>query len=286
MNNIPKERLQEGMLCFIKEKQMYYQWNNSWDKFVVSSDVLKADTENALNKIDTTDLLEGTLCYVRNTGKFFVWNSKEWKNLIADTEGEVVNYSKVFIVSTEGEMNDLNSLTTLEDGALCYVKTSATYYTYNNSKWNILNQTVTIQMGQNVIISNEEPEDKTALWVDTNNMQNEENLESIINNPLVQELLNSFKILQGEIKILNGEIATLKEIIANGGFVPSEPIKDYCFLTEEGDFILTEDGDNFVTEDYIPGSYNPPTEDKVNNCFLTEDNKYILTEDGKNISIE
>lgn len=275
MNNIPYDRLQDGMLCYVTNKEHYYQWsNNGWSKFIISTDIKRVDNVEDLKNIDTSELLEGVLCYVKSKGKYYVWNLVEWNPLITDINDGLDDDIKLYIVQTEDEMKGLSIQYTISEGALCYVKDIGIYYKFGSDKiWTTFNQSETYYIGQEVIIDTKEPTSKTALWVDTSDMYTHD-LNSLVDNVIIKEILNSVQTLrnnfQKEIYALKSEVNELRSIIENGDFVVGS--KD-CLLTESGDFFMTEDGDLFLLES--------AEEVQAKNALLTENGEAFITEDGK-----
>ena len=279
MDDIPIDKLQDGMLCYITSKQQYYQWtNNKWDKFLISSDIKRVNTIEDLDLIDTSELLEGVMCFIKSKGKYYVWNSIKWTPLII--EDGMDGTSKVYIVQTQKEMEDLPKRYNIIEGCLCYLKDVGMYYKYvGNNTWNQFNYSETYYVGQEVIIDSKEPDDKSVLWVDTSDTYIE-GKETLIENVIIQEILNSVKDMresfQKEINLLKAEIKELRTIIESGDIVTE--LKD-CFLSEEGDFFMTEDGDYIVSENAVESQ---PKGD----FLLTEDGFTFATEDNTMFVLE
>lgn len=69
-NNISSSRLQEGMLCYVRDEGMFQYIGDEWVSFSQTSYVV--NTQEELLQIDTTNLKLGTICYVIEEGLYYL----------------------------------------------------------------------------------------------------------------------------------------------------------------------------------------------------------------------
>lgn len=87
-DNIPQQRLQNGMLCYVNNDKMYQYIDGTWIDFYSgsgnssTSTTYIVDTKDELLTLDTTDVEFGTLCYVKDEVNLYYFTSDGWKSFI------------------------------------------------------------------------------------------------------------------------------------------------------------------------------------------------------------
>ena len=256
-DNISTARLQDGMLCWVVDEQLYYQWiNNEWTEFSVggggegNSYIYRVTTyEDMIHLKDNPDNIIdfGTLCHVVNdTYKkyMYYYGVDGWSSFTPNT--------LIHIGDTPPNGKYPN-------------------YMLKNILWVDTSVTNSEGYGDNDI----------PTFLDPPLMQYliEQNAS------LTQQLLDYEKrLLDVERKIEEGWQGS-GDGDSGGGSVD----KNSYLATEDGDVFITEEGDKFITEDSDTSGGsggNSGGSNVGNNLMLTEDGKYLITEDGKNFMIE
>lgn len=173
-------------------------------------------------------------------------------------------------------------------GAIGYVITEETYYSYSSNGWKVMttgssggggggNNEPTNDNYSHIIISAEEPsiDQRNMIWVDTSEdgiIEGQDDLN------LLYSLLDKVTEMQNEIVSLRKRVKYLEE---NGVVIdPNPPVDD------DDDFILLEDGTALLLEDGTELLLEIQTTTPKEQVLLFENGEEILLEDGSKILLE
>ena len=148
LTSISLERLEEGMLVYIKDTRKIYKYigdtstnnSNDWEEFIISAEngyykVVDDDTE----RLGLQDVLPGTLCYELDTSKLYKYTSGGSWVEIESTPPPSNDYYKVVATTTA-----MNALTNVLTGTLCYVTGDDDIYKYTSGRqWILIESTPT-----------------------------------------------------------------------------------------------------------------------------------------------
>lgn len=165
--------------------------------------------------------------YIENQEKLYIANgltSNSW-HLI---------HSGLLLSLSVKTYNDLLNipLSTLKEGARCYVEDQYSYYKLVGSEW-LFEANYSYQV--------EEPKDKSVIWFTPLGKVLEKD-----NSPVtVEELMASISVLVAKIKGLEKRVEYLEE---HGVSNPSNPTLTEIIILEDGNPLLLEDGNNIKLE--------------------------------------
>ena len=143
LTSISLERLEEGMLVYIKNNRKIYKYigdtstnnPNDWEEFTVSAEneyYKVVDDEE--ERIGLQNILQGTLCYVLETDKLYKYTSNGWELVESEITPPIGNEYYKVVTSTD----DMQALTNISIGTLCYVTNSDDIYKYTSSGWTLI----------------------------------------------------------------------------------------------------------------------------------------------------
>lgn len=172
-------------------------------------------------------------------------------------------------------------------GAIGYVITEETYYSYSSNGWKVMttgssgggggSSEPTDDNYSHIIISAEEPgiDQRNMIWVDTSEdgiIEGQDDLS------LLYQLREQMLEMQNEIISLRKRVKYLEE---NGVVIdPNPPVDD------DDDFILLEDGTALLLEDGTELLLEIQTTTPKEQVLLFENGEEILLEDGSKILLE
>lgn len=265
-DNIPDERKQIGMLCYVSSASFYFMYlgkdslgKDNWQPFSPAPDFEMHHHENreVLDQI-TQDV-------------FDYWTNKP--DTLVDT-----TYQRIFRVDNDDEVDQI--INTYGDavatGSMAFVKNTRNTYLFLGDEWANINT-----FGTNIHIGDTPPEDITMVWIDTSddNVTDEVILGSETNNAMIKAILESIKSLREDVDVI-------KAIIKNGNIEwPDDdendtPIESVIkLILEDGDFFITEDGEYIIDEtiEYIEPEKPSTTKKDV---ILLENGDFFITENG------
>ena len=183
-------------------------------------------------------------------------------------------------------------------GAIGYVITEETYYSYSSNGWKVMttgssnggggggNNEPTDDNYSHIIISAEEPgiDQRNMIWVDTSEdgiIEGQDDLN------LLYSLLEKVTEMQNEIVSLRKRVKYLEENGVVGPNIPDKPDdptddEDDIILLEDGTALLMEDGSEVLLEKQVVDEPSVDEDDAV----LLEDGSEILLEDGSSLLLE
>ena len=143
LTSISLERLEEGMLVYIKNNRKIYKYigdtstnnPNDWEEFTVAAEneyYKVVDDEE--ERIGLQNILQGTLCYVLETDKLYKYTSNGWELVESEITPPIGNEYYKVVTSTD----DMQALTNISIGTLCYVTNSDDIYKYTSSGWTLI----------------------------------------------------------------------------------------------------------------------------------------------------
>lgn len=147
LTSISLERLEEGMLVYIKSNRKIYKYigdtstnnSNDWEEFTVAAEneyYKVVDDEE--ERIGLQNILQGTLCYVLETDKLYKYTSNEqWELIESEITPPIENEYYKVVASTD----DMQALTNVSIGTLCYVTNDDDIYKYTSSGWTLIEST-------------------------------------------------------------------------------------------------------------------------------------------------
>ena len=147
LTSISLERLEEGMLVYIKNNRKIYKYigdtstnnPNDWEEFTVAAEneyYKVVDDEE--ERIGLQNILQGTLCYVLETDKLYKYTSNGWELVESEiTPPPIGNEYYKVVASTD----DMQALTNISVGTLCYVTDDDDIYKYTSSGWVLIEST-------------------------------------------------------------------------------------------------------------------------------------------------
>ena len=170
-------------------------------------------------------------------------------------------------------------------GAIAYVITEETYYSYSSNGWKVMTTGSSGGGGSSeptdnyshIIISADEPgeDQRNMIWVDTSQDGIVEGQDDI---SLLYSLLEKVTEMQNEIVSLKKRVKYLEE---NGVVIdPNPPVDD------NNDFILLEDGTALLLEDGTEILLEIQSTTPKEQVLLFENGEEILLEDGSKILLE
>lgn len=193
---------------------------------------------------------------------------------------------------------DLMNVDTTESpyGAIGYVITEETYYSYSSNGWKVMttgssgggnggggNNEPTNDNYSHIIISAEEPgiDQRNMIWVDTSEdgiIEGQDDLS------LLYQLREQMLEMQNEIISLRKRIKYLEEngVVIDPSPGPNPPVDD----DDNNDFILLEDGTALLLEDGTELLLEIQTVIPTEQVLLFENGEEILLEDGNKILLE
>lgn len=146
LTSISLERLEEGMLVYIKNNKKIYKYigdtstnnSNDWEEFTVASEneyYKVVDDEE--ERIGLQNILQGTLCYVLETDKLYKYTSSGWELVESEITPPIENEYYKVVASTD----DMQALTNISVGTLCYVTNDDDIYKYTSNGWVLIEST-------------------------------------------------------------------------------------------------------------------------------------------------
>lgn len=147
LTSISLERLEEGMLVYVKNNRKIYKYigdtstnnSNDWEEFTVAAEneyYKVVDDEE--ERIGLQNILQGTLCYVLETDKLYKYTSNGWELVESEiTPPPIGNEYYKVVASTD----DMQALTNISVGTLCYVTDDDDIYKYTSNGWVLIEST-------------------------------------------------------------------------------------------------------------------------------------------------
>ena len=242
---ISKERLAEGMLCYVANDKMYQYTNGSWSVFSMSSIVVNTLEER--NQINTDNLPLATLCYV-----------------IEDTSNNYMYYYSV------------NGWRSLGSGDRAFGRVGGGYYfgttppedtslLWIDPTYEMIDKTITS------VVLGEIRESFKELKTNVNDLK----IEVTLNKVTINNLKLENTTLKSKLSDLEYRVSVLEKGGGGNNNGNTGNISGDVLLTEDGLALLCEDGtyllidnvDTIPTDALLSESGNP---------LLTENNEYIL----------
>ena len=220
---------------------------------------------------DCSDVPIGFITFVKENNTRYEYTENGWvvySSNISDEDVERINIAYIHAQSKHVEMKDLTDFVTKE-----YVE---------NAIDNIDIPTVDGVGGINAVIQDDEPEDTSVIWFDTDD-------EYIPReDPYISELKSIISAMSSKLQALTSRVEYLENVIAGGVITPPTPDDpDDPGDTSDISYLLWDDGTPILWDDGSPILLEEQQEvSDTNRYLLWDDGTLILWDDGSPILLE